>query len=100
MPHIQAGNDCLACLRVATPANHEAKLTIRSASAGGGQVAAPVQVTLAPGTAYWREYTQIFSLAGSVTWNGSITVESTITGVIAEVSYGNSFGRSAYALTS
>jgi hypothetical protein len=98
-PRIQAGNGWLARLQVVNPTDREARITIRSASGEGVSVGTPVSVTIPAGSAYWREYTQIFELAGNVTWNASLTVESSIAGVVAEVSYGNSFARAAYALT-
>ena len=98
-PRIQAGNGWLARLQVVNPTNRDARITIRSASSGGVTVGTPVVETIAAGHAYWREYTQMFNLDGNITWNASLTVESNVAGIVAELSYGNSFARAAYALT-
>lgn len=96
-PRIQAGNGWLARLQVVNPTTRDAQITIRAAASDGGAVGSPVQVVLPAGQAYWREFTQIFDLSGNVTWNASLTVDSTVAGVVAEVAYGNSFARGAYA---
>ncbi len=98
-PRIQAGNGWLARLQVVNPTNRDARIVIRSASSGGVSVGTPVIETIAAGHAYWREFTQMFNLDGNITWNASLTVESNVSGIIAEVSYGNSFARAAYAFT-
>lgn len=96
-PRIQAGNGWLARLQVVNPTTRDAQITIRASASDGGAVGSPVQVVLPAGQAYWREFTQIFDLSGNVTWNAALTVESTVAGVVAEVAYGNSFARGAYA---
>jgi hypothetical protein len=98
-PRIQAGNGWLARLQIVNPTDQDARVTIRSASSGGVSIGTPIVETIPPGRAYWREFTQMFNLDGNITWNASLAIESNLSGVVAEVSYGNSFSRAAYALT-
>ncbi len=99
-PRLQAGNGWLARLQVVNPTDRDARIVIRAAASDGGTISTPVEVTLAAGSAYWREFTQMYDLSGNVTWNASLTVQSDVKGLVGELSYGNSFARAAYALTS
>ncbi|MBS1833466.1 MAG: choice-of-anchor D domain-containing protein, partial [Acidobacteria bacterium] len=99
-PYLRAGNGWNARLQIVNPTEREAKVAIRAASSTGQSVGgSPIEVTIPAGQAYWREYTQIFDLDGNITWNATLSVESNISGIVAEVSYGSSFARGAFALT-
>lgn len=99
-PYLRAGNGWNARLQIVNPTDREAKVAIRAASSTGQSVGgSPIEVTIPAGQAYWREYTQIFDLDGNITWNATLSVESNISGIVAEVSYGSSFARGAFALT-
>ncbi|BDC48680.1 hypothetical protein F183_A09960 [Bryobacterales bacterium F-183] len=100
MPYLRAGNGWNARLQIVNPTDREARVAIRAASSTGQSVGgSPVEVTIPAGQAYWREYTQIFELDGNITWNATLSVESNISGIVAEVSYGSSFARGAFAMT-
>jgi hypothetical protein len=98
-PRIRAGNGWLARLQIVNPTERDARVTIRAAAAGGGSVGTAIVETIPAGRAYWREFTQMFELDGNIAWNASLTVEADFSGLVAEVSYGNSFARAAYAFT-
>ncbi len=81
------GTSITTRLNLVNPTASAANLTMRFVNATGANVAAPVNLQLASGQRSQREVAQIFSLNPGNLVYGSLVIESSITGVVGDLSY-------------
>ncbi|MBL8206572.1 MAG: VCBS repeat-containing protein, partial [Blastocatellia bacterium] len=72
-------------LNLVNPTASTATLKLRLRDEEGKELTAPVNLTLQPGQQYQRSLNQIFSVNNG--FEGAVTMESNITGVVGEVEY-------------
>jgi hypothetical protein len=90
------GNAYYTRFNIVNPTTLTANLTIRAVNESGGSLASPVSITLGPGQQYLRDAGQMFGLGSASLVVGSIIVDSTITGVVGDVSFGDPTGTAAF----
>ena len=76
-------------LNLVNATDKTALLTIRVVGEDGESLAQPVSVTLQPGEQWEREVGQLFGFDNSVLTVGSILIESDVTGVRGDVTFGD-----------
>ncbi len=76
-------------LNIVNPTSLTADLVIRAVNESGGTLAPPVSISLGPGRQYLREVGQMFGLSSASLLVGSLMVESSITGVVGDISFGD-----------
>jgi hypothetical protein len=92
------GGGFTARLHLVNPTERLAQVSIRSYSDQGLLLGQEFTITLRPGEALWRDVITLLNLDSGLTWNGSLNIDSSITGLVGEVSFGSSAARTALPL--
>ncbi len=90
------GNAYYTRFNIVNPTTLTTNLTVRAVNEGGGSLASPVSITLGPGQQYLRDAGQMFGLGSASLVVGSIIVDSTIAGVVGDVSFGDPTGTAEF----
>ncbi|HEV8130970.1 MAG TPA: SBBP repeat-containing protein, partial [Acidobacteriota bacterium] len=83
-------------LNLVNPTPQVANLVARAIGDDGSNLGSPVAVTLGPGKQDRRDVGQMFGLDPNKTTSGSLVIESTVTGIIGDVSFGDDSGANAF----
>src|SRR5207253_10530310 len=79
-------------VNLVNPTASTANVTLRANNKSGAALTAPVNVTLAAGQQYQKSASQIFGFSAGVLTEGSLIVESNISGLVGDVVYSDPTG--------
>lgn len=86
-PYVVHGSETITRLNLLNPTTSAANLTLRLVNKNSAIQTALVRLTLAAGQQSQRDLAQIFNLNGNASFYYALIVESSISGIVADVSY-------------
>ena len=95
-PHFASDASTFTNLNLVNVTNQEASLVVRAFGDDGKALGQPVSIKLTPGQQYWKEVSQVFGFDTQTGASGSLAIESSVSNILGDISFGDRSVRNRY----